>query len=80
MCIRDREMTVLRVDDAGRVDALTRQVTVETERPVSGDVEVLVRSQVTDRSALPAANGLELRLGVCLLYTSPSAGRGTWSS
>lgn len=58
------EMTVLRVDDAGRVDALTRQVTVETELPVSGDVEVLVRSQVTDRSALPAANGLELRLGV----------------
>ena len=58
------EMTVLRVDDAGRVDALTRQVTVETELPVTGDVEVLVRSQVTDRSALPAANGLELRLGV----------------
>ena len=52
------------VDDAGRVDALTRQVTVETELPVTGDVEVLVRSQVTDRSALPAANGLELRLGV----------------
>ena len=37
---------------------------METELPVTGDVEVLVRSQVTDRSALPAANGLELRLGV----------------
>ena len=58
------EMTVLWVDDAGDVETLTRQVTVETEVPVTGDVEALVRSQVTDRSALPAANGLELRLGV----------------
>lgn len=67
------EMTVLRVDDAGRVDALTRQVTVETELPVSGDVEVLVRSQVTDRSALPAANGAGAAAGGRVPNPAPAA-------
>ena len=56
--------TVLDLSTQTVQTTVTRQVTVETELPVTGDVEVLVRSQVTDRSALPAANGLELRLGV----------------
>lgn len=58
------EMTILCVDDMGTVEALSRQMSIETEVPVSGEVDALVSSQVTERSALPAASGLELRLGV----------------
>lgn len=58
------EMTVLCVDETGAVEPLTRQIAVETEVPAAEEVEALVSCQILDRNALPAANGLELRLSV----------------
>lgn len=58
------EMTVLCVDETGTVEPLTRQIVVETEVQTAEEVETLVSCQIIDHNALPAANGLELRVSV----------------
>ena len=58
------EWTLLCVDEMGTVEALSHSMSVETALPVQGEADALVSSQVIDRDALPAADGLELRLGM----------------
>ena len=55
---------LLCVDEDGTVERLSRHLTLESEAPVTGDVEARVSCTLTEGTALPAANGVELRVGV----------------
>lgn len=58
------QMELLCVDEGGSVERLSRHLTLESEVAMTGEVEALVHCVLTEGSALPAANGVELRAGV----------------
>lgn len=55
---------LLCVDETGTVERLSRHLTLESEATVVGEVEAMVSCVLTEGTALPAANGVELRVGV----------------
>ena len=55
---------LLCVDAAGNIERLSRHLTLESEAAVTGNVEAMVSCRLTEGNALPAANGVELRVGV----------------
>lgn len=58
------QLELLCVDEGGRVERMSRHLTLESEVPVTGEVEAMVSCILTEGSALPAANGVEVRVGV----------------
>ncbi len=58
------QMELLCVDEGGSVERLSRHLTLESEVAVTGEVEAMVTCVLTEGNALPAANGVELRVGV----------------
>lgn len=55
---------LLCVDETGSVERLSRHLTLESEAAVTGEVEAIISCTLTEGTALPAANGVELRVGV----------------
>lgn len=58
------QLELLCVDEGGRVERLSRHLTLDSEVPVTSEVEAMVSCVLTEGNALPAANGVEVRVGV----------------
>ena len=64
VCRAAVQADLLCVDETGQVERLSRHLTLESAIPVTDDVEASVSCVLTEGTALPAASGVELRVGV----------------
>lgn len=64
LCKADVQADLLCVDETGVPEHRSHRLHLESAIPVTGEVEAQVSCVLTERAALPAATGIELRAGV----------------
>ena len=64
LCRATVQADLLCIDETGTISHLDHQLTLESTIPVTKEVDAAVTCVLTEHAALPAANGVELRVGV----------------